>query len=477
MAAEAAAQPASAIGSTSVWREGLFWLALALSLGRFWQLSQWSLWEDEVFTLNDSRALLAGEWSKNPLGYAPFAALIQLLGPVPSAAALRMIPALLGCLGIAAVGALFAPVFGARRAAACALLVSASSWHLYWSQNARAYTLTQDLALFAGALALAAVFGAASTRRAWAAALFGVLACLVHPSAALFCLGVVGALFLLPFVGFSGALRPMPPLPRNVLRIGALLGVLAALWLGRMWWDYFRAKSDSTALHLIKTSGWYFTPALLAAATFGAFGAWRERAARDVLVALACLLAAALAIANALFVRAAAQYLFVLLPFVALLATRPLVLRNAGPRWRAAWLVALVLPALADQGLYFFQRNGDRPPWKEAFEQVINTRLPGDLVFTNCANVGEFYFEPRSLNLRRPVHVQILDPYTSATEMHWARQARRAWFVNNVERLSEWDHDSQRSLKTMLKEDARLVASFEVGEGLRDLNVLVYLRE
>lgn len=463
----------------SVWREPLFWLALALAMGRFWRLSDWSFWEDEVFTFSDSRALLSGEWSKNPLAYVPFALVIEWLGPVPSERALRLIPALLGCLGVAGCGILFAPIFGARRAAATALIVAASSWHLYWSQNARAYTLVQDLALVAGVLALRAASLSeprVRLRSALAAVGFSLLAALVHPSAALLFLAWIGAALLSPRLGLR-ALQPMPPMPRWMAWIGALLAALLALWMGRMWWDYFRAKSDSTALHLIRTSGWYFTPALLAAAAYGTCVAWRERSARDTLVALACVLAAVLAIVNAFFVRAAAQYLFVLLPFVALLATGPFVRRRAGLAWRTAWLLALVLPAAADQGLYFFQRQGDRPPWKQAFAQVFEQRRPGDIVFTNCANVGEFYFAPRSLNLRRPIHVQNLDRYSTFIEKHWARQPRRAWFVINRERLREWEPQAMAGFETMLAEETRRVSSFEVQNSPRNLDVEVFLRE
>jgi hypothetical protein len=477
---EALAAPASR--GRSIWREPLFWIALLLSLSRFWRVGDWSLWEDEVFTLSDARTLLAagaGSGPKNPLGYLLFAALVHGLGPVPTEFGLRFVPALLGALGIAACGLCFAPIFGARRAAAAALLVAASSWHVYWSQNARFYTLAQDFAVIGGAFALRALLRPNGERfrlTALSALAAILLAALAQPAAALLLPAWLAAALLLPHLG----VRPVPPrlsITRPMLLGAGVLALAIAAWIAPIWLDYYRTKHDPTAGHLVLSSGWFFTPALLAAATFGAFCAWRARSGPDVLTCLACVITAALAIGNAMFVRAAAQYLFVLQPFVAVLATWPLVQANRAAWWRHAWLGALVVPALIDQGLYFSVRNGDRPPWKEAFAEVFERKAAGDLVFTNNANVGEFYFAPNSTDLRHPTHVHNLDRYSFAAEQHWARQPRRAWFVINRDRLNEWPQNAHEEFNAMLASNARLVASFELDHDVRDLDVFVYVRE
>jgi mannosyltransferase len=468
--------------AAAVWREPLFWLALTLALGRFLHLGDWSLWEDEVFTLADARAMLepgSGSGPRNPLGYLVFAGVIQWLGEVPGEAGLRLLPAVFGVLGIAACGLCFAPLFGSRRAAAAAAVVAASTWHLYWSQNARFYTLAQDCSVLGGALALRAVLAPRGER--FGPFALGSLACLLlaalaQPSSALLLPAWFLAALALPRKRFAPEPRGFVTTP-SVLLLAGLLGLAIAVWLGPAWLDYYRTKHDPTALHLVQSSGWYFTPALLAAAAFGAFGGWRARSAPDVLAALGCGFMAALMVANACFVRAAAQYLFVLLPFVAVLATQPLAADRAPLRWKTAWLAALILPALLDQVLYFTARNGDRPQWREAFAEVYERKAPGDLVFTNNANVGEYYFAPRSDGLRHPVHVHNLDRYSFLAEQHWARQPRRAWFVINEDRLLEWPARAREEFLAMLASNARLVASFELDVGVRDLDVRVYLRE
>ncbi len=446
---------------------------------RFWRLGDWSLWEDEVFTLSDARTIMAdGGVPKNPLGYFLFAGLIHGLGTVPGEFGLRILPAILGVLGIAACGLCFAPIFGARRAAATALILGASTWHLYWSQNARFYTLAQDLALLGGVFAARALLRARGERFflcALCALALLMLAALAQPAALLLLPAWLAAAVAVSRIRTQPPLASLPISRTSVIAAG-ILGVLIAAWVGPIWLDFYRTKHDPTALHLLLTSGWYFTPALLGAAAFSMVCAVRRRSAPDIVVGLACLFAAGLAQANALFVRAAAQYLFVLLPFVAALATWPIVQSRFRPWWRAAWLAALVLPAVIDQGLYFTARNGDRPPWREAFAEVHRLREPGDLVFTNNANVGEYYFAPLSLDLRHPSHVQNLDRYTYASEQHWARQPRRAWFVVNIERLDEWPMAARDAFKAMLADRATLVKSFDLDVGVRDLDVLVYLR-
>ncbi|MBK8178925.1 MAG: hypothetical protein IPK67_08560 [Planctomycetes bacterium] len=469
-------------GETSLWREPLFWLALTLAATRFLRLGEWSLWEDEVFTLADAREWLepgSARGPRNPLGYMLFAGLIHGLGPVPGEFGMRFVPALLGVLGIVATGFGFAPLFGARRAAAAAAIVAASSWHLYWSQNARFYTLAQDFALIGGVLAMRAVLAPRGERflgTALTALAALLLAAMAQPASALLIPAWFGAALLLPRRRLVPVPRPLPI--SRALWLGAgLVGLALAAWVVPMWLDFARTKRDPTVLHLLATSGWYFTPALLSAALFGVWCAWRGRSAPDLLAGLACTLTAGLALLNACFLRAAAQYLFVLLPFVAVLATAPLGDRRTSGRWRWGWLAALLLPALCDQALYFAVRHGDRPPWREGFAAVHERSQPGDLVFTNNANVGEYYLAPRSDSLRHPVHVHNLDRYSYLAEQHWARQGRRTWFVLNLERLGEWPREAEADLRRMLASEARLVAAFPVDVGVRDLDVLVYLRE
>ena len=150
-------------------------LALLLGLVRFWRLGTWSLWIDEALTLSDS---VHGGSFKNFLGYGLIGIYLDQLAERPSEFALRLPSAVLGWLSLPLTAWAFWPLVGRRAAAAGTLLLAVSSWHVYWSQNARFYTLAlvlsvlgsgltvrgllrNRLGLLAGGLAIAAAAGLA----------------------------------------------------------------------------------------------------------------------------------------------------------------------------------------------------------------------------------------------------------------------------------------------------------------------------
>lgn len=132
--------------------------ACLIGLLCFVRLGQWSLWIDEVFTYSDS---LNNNPTDNPVGYVVFGWFYRLLGDyggTPTEWSLRILQAILGWLGIPLTYWAFSKPAGARVAAGAALLLAASTWHLYWAQNARFYTLVQDLVLLGSGFGLRALF-------------------------------------------------------------------------------------------------------------------------------------------------------------------------------------------------------------------------------------------------------------------------------------------------------------------------------
>ena len=450
-------------------------LTALLALARFFGLGSFGLWIDEAHTLHD--ALAPGDAStRYPLGYWATRASIALFGGRTDELVLRLSAAVFGALGLLAVAWAFHPALGRGRAWVAALLLASSSWHLYWSQSARAYTLAQTLSLLGAGFYLRGLL--AGDRRSL---LLGFLvagsAAFAHPSAALLLPAWVLAPLALPVLR---ARLSVPP-PRRLLAGVALLGGLAlAGWGLKVYLDYQDSKQVvdwfGSWRHFVLSSGFYVTPWLSLGAALGVWCALRGRRPSEVLAALVVASVATSGLLLALLVRVSAQYVFVLLPWIALLATVPLGSLR-GPARGAAYLALLVLPGLVDTGLYFGPRHGNRPRWREAFEHVFEHRAEHDLVFGMAAVVGQYYFDPGSVNLREQRDLVRLNPYTAREPARWSRRGRRTWFVLRREDLDDWPADERALFEELLEDECTLELELPVRFTPRDLSIEVWRRE
>lgn len=463
------------------------WILLAACLVacvRFFRLGEWSLWHDEALALSDA---LGDEVMQNPLGYLLFGLLFQVFDERPNETWLRLLPAILGVLSAPLTYWAFRPFAGGRRAAAAALLVAVSSWHVYWSQNARFYTLAQDLGLVGGALMIRGLWNVGSPRRGAALAIAGTVllaaACSAHPSAVFLLVGLLVA----PWVARGIGMRP--PVASGgpwlaILGTGVVLVVAGAGWGLEVWQTWVGKKASSPA-HLLLTTGFYVTPLLGIGVLVGAGVSLRRREAFGVTAFLVCVVGLLGALVAGLLARMSAQYVFVLLPWLAIVAAAPVdaVRPRAGFAVPAGlglgYLVLLVLPSLADLSLYFTVRNGDRPRWREAYRYVFENQEPGDLVLGMEAPVGEYYLspDPTRTDVRDWRHVTFLDHFRAGLPDEWSRYPRRTWFVVNLEQLEDWGGEERAGMLRTLRTECRLQKTFPVRVAARDLDVLVFVRD
>lgn len=464
---------------------GLLALALLVAATRVWRLGEWSLWLDEAYTLCD--APRAAQF-RNPLGYWLWAQWLALAdGPVDERW-LRTPACVFGMLAVPLTAWVFRPVLGARAAAGAALLLAVSSWHAYWSQTARFYTLAQLLSLAGTGLWLRSL-ERGGVARAFAGLAVAGAAALAHPSAA----GMLPALVAAPWVLRALArgvpeLAP-PPAARPILRASLVVALLAAL--PGIWWGLgvFRRwgmlKGGGDPAHFVLATGFQATPLLLAGIACVLVLAWLARERRVLLVATTAALFLALALVLSPFVRVTAQYAFLALPWLCASGAAVLAPGIAGPgSTRAARALPfalyalLVLPALAQLGLYHTVRRGERPAWRDAYRYVYEHRESSDLVLGMEAPVAEYYLGGPEANPRLPRAVGWLDSWRAELPGQWSRYPRRTWFVVNPEQLEDWKDAALRaSFEEMLRTDCRLVACWPLYVESRDLSVWVYVRE
>lgn len=447
-------------------------LALALGLLRFFQLGEWSLWYDEVITLADSHH--GTENLYNPLGYLAIRGTVALLGGTPDEFSLRFLPALLGWLSVPLTYWAFRPFAGGRRAGLAALLVALSAWSLYWSQNARFYTMAQVTTLIGSGLYLRGFFQFSLVRVLLGALIVGAAAVLQLQAALLF-----GALVLTPWVLHLTGFK-LDPRTRKaalaLLGLAALGALVRVTWLFGVWATYQREKADTSIVGFALSTGFYVTPILGTGFLVGAVQSFRDRDRSAVFATLVVVVGVLAAIVLSIFARVTAQYVFVLLPWIALVAAWPVGgLRAPAPR--CAYALLLALPALANTGLYFSVRHGERPRWRDAYLYAWNSHEEGDLVMGMAAAIGEYYIHPGHTDLRNPEVISWLDKHRGTLPARWVRHDRRAWIVIQPENLKDWKSADREAFRRFLQEECRLMRRFPAPAEGRDLSVEVWLKE
>ncbi len=465
-------------------REGGLWLlviALGFGLVRFYNLGEWSLWIDEVLTLADYERRLDAGSIGNSLGYRLVRLSVELCGGRADEFGLRFLPALVGYAMIPTSFFLLRSMAGGKRAGLCALVLAVSSWHVFWSQNARFYTFAQWTSFVGIALVLRAYLHGGTLRAALGFALAGG-AVLFHPSVAL----ALPVLLLLPFV----ARRIGVDLAPDARRSGILLATLSAVGMmlafpkaQAMWSEYSYFKSSPSPVSLLLTTGFYVTPIVGGLAIVGLAGLVRRRDAfgrLTLFLVIGCFL---LAFAMSLRARVVAQYVFFLLPWIALLACWPLGApsENTGRSERrmlqSGVSTILVLYGLVNCLLYMTGRMGERPRWREAYQFVAERAEGLDGIFGMGAPIGEYYLSPKSPEYRNPDHVAWFDQYRPRLGEQWAKFDRKVWFVIQPKWFQDWPEADAKRVQDFLSNQCRLAADFPLNAGARDLSLRVYVTD
>lgn len=132
-------------------------LFLCLIIGfalRFYTYDQKSLWVDEVHTFNDSRDGFKAQiefYKKNPTYLHPplFFVLTHLFYPFPRPERdLRLIPLIFGILSVPMIY-LLSKSFSPQIALPCTLSLTFMVYHIYFSQEARPYSMLMFLGMVA----------------------------------------------------------------------------------------------------------------------------------------------------------------------------------------------------------------------------------------------------------------------------------------------------------------------------------------
>lgn len=447
-------------------------LALALALARLVGLGRYGLWIDEAFSLHDAFALRLERLTNFPLALAVLRAWLEFTGLPVDETLLRLPAALFGAASVPLTAWAFRPLLGARQSWIAAALLGASSWHWFWSQSARGYTLMLLLALLGAGVCIRALVQA---RPIWfvAGLLVAGAAALAHPTG-----GLVPAalLFAAPLVRRRCGAPEWAPSVWIALALAAVGAWGLNDWFHEVWGDYSWRKSGSSVAHFVLSSGFYIGAPVGLAALVGAWGGLRSRDGARTLVLGVALLGVLAPLAAASVVKVSAQYVFVLAPWIAALAA-PALDDEREPRWRARALGACALLwAAVDVGAYLTVRHGDRPRWRDAYQHVARARGAEDIVFGMAAPTGSYYLDPSQWRVREYAALVPLTHYDVDELSYWSTRERPMWLVLNREDLEDWPRPERERLESFLREQCELRRVFSVRGTPRNLDVEVHLR-
>ncbi len=381
----------------------LFWLyllAVTILAGgmRLYKLSDYSFWEDELYTVRSSVTLDEGQLSKR-FGYIPSAIGMMVNGVDLNRINhdntaqwrdlgvtefnVRIGPSLVGILSIPLLALAGRRLLGDRATLIAALILTVSPWHLFWSQAGRFYTL-QFLCYNLALIWYLRSCLERSTRLAACSAVALVLAFLSQPPA------LVIAVVL--FADVVGCLIRREPV--GLSKTGWTFGIGAVLLcLGIQVYDMKSNVDDWQYFGSLEGHSWKVIaasmvlrnhPVLMASAVLCLPAIWRSSrrlasylAAGAVLPVLALMV---LSFAPNMYVHE--RYCFVVhYAWIVATALGLAMLWETVATHRGTWLAATATVIITmtflwtDLGYY---QDGYRRRWKEAFAYVQPRRQPGE---------------------------------------------------------------------------------------------------
>ncbi len=381
-------------------------ITLIAALLRFYKLGEWSFWGDEMLTVVDVPDGFNEGIFRRSFSLSLIQAVIGWLGTSEWSA--RLAPSIIGILTVPVLYLPIRRLLGPGVGLLSMLLLALSPWHVYWSQNARFYTL---LLLFY-TLALLFLFWGFEEQRPLMV-LLGVLFLGLAARERLL------ALFLIPAYASYVVLAWVFPVRKSrtfPLRSRSLLLLLVPIMLAVFYalpylrnptgWLAGFGGSNNSPLWIGAGVLYYLRLPVVALAAAGAVSLISEQRPLGLLLSLSAVIPPLALVVVAPFHYTANRYAFVSLTSWLILAAAgamaliPLISHKQV--WPAmAILVILLSDPIGELILYYNYNNGNRDDWKSAFALVRDAQGVNDLVVSNHQPVADFYMGKPTLRIGR----------------------------------------------------------------------------
>jgi mannosyltransferase len=445
--------------STQPWLQylGLALITLLAAALRFYKLGEWSLWIDEIFTINHAMshfstpALLfdnlppARNWI--PVSVIITAQILKGQGINPFDA--RLVAAIIGVATLPVLYFLVRKLFDTKVALIAVLLLAFSTWHIEWSQNARFYT---SLLLFY-TLALFFYYYGIEQDRPLYLMVFLVLTYLAASErfVAVFIIPVVLVyLILIKILSFE---KPQGFRTRNILITlvpilgGILIEIISYSIDGTFrvlgGFDWFTVYQIDDPLKLLIFISYDIGLPIICFAFVTGIYLVTQKSRIGLLLLVSAVVPVLLLMALNPFLFTLSRYVFITLSSWIILAAIGIrevfsSTRNYGRILAVGVLLLFVVDAAGSNLLYYRVNNGNRLDWKKAFSYVQEREEAGDEVVTWWPQWEGFYWDKRIVLWEEltPEYVESSDKrywFILDNETLWGNPEMKVWMERNAE--------------------------------------------
>ncbi len=449
------------------------------ALLRFWSLGQWSFWIDEVLTVLDAKEFSLSNSPINPIPYiaAKFSVFISeklsFLIEGGEEWDNRLIFCIAGILSIPIIFSLGQTLYNSRVGLLATAFVALSSWHLFWSQNARSYIFT-----FLFAALTAWFFYRSLENDSTLLTICALFSCICLILSHLLAAAIVPALavyatlrlleernrkrwinLLLFFVPFA--------LPVLMLALPQIRGYVSSGWGHNEW--------GRSPIYIVLTLVQGVSIPIAVTAFFAAIVNPHDRATR-FLMCFAGVPLVLLLIASQ-FQNVAGYYLFWTTPAYFILAAVACtylweaVTADKYNLFKALLPCLLIVVLLSQNYLYFRFENGGRPKWREAFEVIKVKRKPTDQLVLSEPEMTRYYM-PTS----ESIDVDKLVKDKVSFEKEWeSSDGKRIWFIVDVASFNVFDADM--TVRNWIRKRGRMIETLPAFSRAKDRTIHIYLVE
>lgn len=425
---------------------------------RFYKLGEWSFWLDEIYTVEAALGEASSEnlYQNYPISYWLIGAILSLLGTNEWTA--RLVPALVGAFSVPILYFISKRVVSTEVSLIAVLLLAISPWHIYWSQNARFYSL---LLLFCTISIFTFYIGLEKDNIIYLViSLISLgLGVLTHTSAVLIVPGLVGYVFMLGLLSYFSSHYSKPDGFRfRSLLVFLIPGLVPLIYI--LYRLFFGATnllptvmekvtlSPTAPLRLALAFMFYVNLTVICFAIVSLFYVLFVDHSRvglmlvvNAITPFFCLLIISV------FFFVFNRYIFMVLYVWILLAAYGLTQLLSQTRQElkilatGTLLLMLFIP-LSENMLYYQYQHGNREDWRSAFEYVKQNYQPGDKVVVTFPAAGRYYFGDSIIDIRE-LYPQDIDSssrywFVENDAIEWGFPAQD-WILNNSILLANYD--------------------------------------